>query len=298
MRSLGDGKTPLVAVILASVINVALDFLFVGGFKMGVDGAAAATVFSQLFAFLYCLWRLRRIPELHLEKRDFRFDRAMVRELLRLASPLAFRDAATAVGGLIVQSVINSYGMLFVAGMTGTEKYFGFMQMIAGALDGAFATFSAQNFGSGNLRRIREGMRKVCITAVVSAVASGLLFVLFGKPLLRLLVTGTPEDVNRMVEVGYSYMLAIAIFLPVLYLLYIYRCALQSLGATFVPMLSGFFELGLRIVSVLLLPVLIGEWGVYIANSLGWLGAFLLLCISYYSVFHKLWAKKQGEGKL
>lgn len=287
LRALGNSKTPLVAVILSSVLNVALDVLFVAVFHWGVAGVAAATVTAQFFSFLYCLRKLFSTPEARVGPRDFIPDGGTLKELLRLGLPLGFRNAVITGGGLFVQSAINRYGKLFVAGTTAAQKYFGFMQLAVGALDGAFATYSAQNYGAGNLPRIQEGMRCARRMALISSVAISGLIVLLGKPLIALLVTGSPQDMAEILEVGWQNLLVIACGLPLLCLLYLYRSGLQGMGSTLVPMLSGFVELGLRIASVLLLPLLIGRWGVYTADALGWVGAALLLCISYYRTYRK-----------
>lgn len=296
LAALGNSRTPLVAVILASVCNVALDIVFVAVFRWGVTGVAAATVTAQLCSFLFCTWKLRTIPELRLSVRDLKVDLEQAKELIRLGAPLGFRNGVISIGGLFVQWKVNSYGTLFVAGITAAQKYFDLMQLVAGALDGAFATYSAQNYGVRNLGRIRGGMKCVRRIALVSAVVTSFLTVLFGRYMIRALVTGAPSEVGEIVQIGYENLLVIAAGLPVLYLLYLYRSGLQGMGNSLVPMLSGFVELGLRLLSVLILPSLIGRWGIYMAYAVGWLGAFLLLCLAYYSVLQK--REKELSGRM
>lgn len=287
LRSLGNSKTPLLAMLLSTAVNIVLDLLFVAGLHTGVEGVAIATVLAQLCAFLFCLEKLRRVEALKLSKTDFRADGATIKELLRLGTPLAFRNAVISLGGLVIQSVINSYGKLFVAGTTAAKKYFDFTQIIVGALDGAFATYSAQNYGKHDFARIRAGMNCALRIALSSAVVIAGIVLLFGRSMVGLLVSGTPEEIAAVTEIGYQHLTAISLCLPPLCLLYLYRSGIQGMGGTLTPMLSGFLELALRIVSVLLLPLLIGQWGVYFADGLGWIGAFLLLMLSYYSTFRK-----------
>ena len=287
LSALGNSRTPLVAVILASVLNVLLDVVFVALFHWGVAGVAAATVTAQLFSFFFCLWKLSSIGEVRLSRRDLRPDRAQVWELLRLGAPLGFRNGIISIGGLFVQRMINSYGTIFVAATAAAMKYFDLMQLVAGALDGAFATYSAQNYGVRDLPRIRAGMKCVRRVALAAAVVTAGLAALFGRQMIGLLVTGTPEEMAQITQIGYENLLVIGAGLIPLYLLYLYRSGLQGMGNALVPMLSGFVELGLRLVSVAFLPLWLGRWGVYMAYAAGWVGAFLLLCLSYYYVLHK-----------
>ena len=287
LSALGDSRTPLVAVILSSVLNVALDAVFIPVFHWGVTGVAASTVTAQIFSLLFCLWKLRGIPEVNLDRGAFKVDRTSRRELIRLGAPMGFRKGVISVGGLFVQWVINGFGILFVAGTSAAQKYLDLLQLVAGALDGAVATYSAQNYGVGNFDRIRRGMSCACKIALVSAVITLGLTVVLGRSMIQWIVTGSPSDMEEVVAIGYENLLVMAAGLPFLYLLYLYRSGLQGMGNSLVPMLSGFIEMGLRLVSVLVLPLFLGRWGIYMAYILGWVGAFLLLCSSYYYVLQK-----------
>lgn len=287
LSALGDSRTPLVAVILSSVLNVALDAVFIPVFHWGVTGVAASTVTAQIFSLLFCLWKLRGIPEVNLDRGAFKVDRTSMRELIRLGAPMGFRNGVISVGGLFVQWVINGFGILFVAGTSAAQKYLDLLQLVAGALDGAVATYSAQNYGVGNFDRIRRGMSCACKIALASAVITLGLTVVLGRSMIQWIVTGSPSDMEEVVAIGYENLLVMAAGLPFLYLLYLYRSGLQGMGNSLVPMLSGFIEMGLRLVSVLVLPLFLGRWGIYMAYILGWVGAFLLLCSSYYYVLQK-----------
>ncbi len=116
LRALGNSRAPLVAVVISSFVNVGLDVVFVALFHWGVAGAASATLLAQTFSCLYCLYKLYRIPYAAPHRRDFRFSALIFRELLRLGTPLGFRNGVIAVGGLFVQWAINGYGTFFVAG--------------------------------------------------------------------------------------------------------------------------------------------------------------------------------------
>ncbi len=286
LRALGDSKTPLYAVLAASVINIALDVLLVLA-GLGVAGVAIATVFSQLCATALCFRALGRVPVLRLSAQDFAPDKRTIGALLRMGGPLAFRNAVICVGGALVQRAINGYGVLFIAGTNATRRYYGLMEVLGAGIEGAAATFVGQNYGAGDVPRIREGMRGARRLAVVGSVTIAALVALLGRQLIGLLVVGTPEEIAAVVDIGYRNLLAAAACLPWLYMLTMHRAALQGMGRAFVPMLSGFVELAMRIVAVLALPPFIGVWGVYLADGIGWIAAAVLLVGTYAAVIGK-----------
>ncbi len=287
LHALGNSRAPVTGSIASCVLNVALDLLFAGVFHWGVAGVAAATVLAQLASCGYCLVQLRAIPQARLSRQDFAAKPALLRELMRLGGPFALRDGVIAIGGLFVQAAINSYGKLFVAGMAAAEKYFGLLNITGNALEGAFSTYAAQNYGAGRMDRMQEGLRCSIRLALISAGIMDVLVLVLGRQLIGLLVSGEPQEVQAITQAGYTYLLVMALLIPLMFLLCLYRSGLQGMGSTFAPTLSGFVELGLRLLSVLLLPGLLGRWAVYLANPLGWLGAMLLLGISYHKVYKK-----------
>lgn len=287
LLSLGNSRAPVVANVASCVLNILLDLIFVGLFHWGVAGVAAATVTAQLCSFLYCFVRLYGIPYMRLGAGDFAFAPSLLRELLRLGGPMALRNGVIAVGGLFVQASINSYGKLFVAGMASAEKFFGLISLTGSGFEGAFATYSAQNYGAGSMSRLKEGLKCSIKLSLAGAVGVAILVVIFGQGLIGLLVAGDPGEMQQITQSGYEYLVVMAFTVPLMFLLCLYRAGLQGMGSTFAPTLSGFVELGLRIGAVLMLPGLLGRWAVYFASPLGWLGAMLLLGISYHRVYRK-----------
>lgn len=285
LRALGNSRAPLTAVVVSCVSNVGLNLLFSAVFGWGVAGVALATTAAQTMSFLCCFVVLCRVPEMHLCRRDFRVDAAAVRQLLRLGVPPALRNAVTSLGGLFVQRQINRYGTLFVAGVAASYKYFDLMNIVSGGLEGAVATFSAQNYGAGDLPRVRSGVRTSAVVGLASSVVTGLTIILLRRWLIGLLVTGSEADMAAILESGSQSLLAMALFLPALYLLFVYRAGIQGMGNALIPTLSGFTELAVRIAAVLTLPALIGVWGIHFAMPLGWAAAWVLLNLSYYVIY-------------
>ena len=282
LRALGDSKTPLYAVAVATLVNIALDLLLVMGMHWGIGGAAAATVFSQTVATVYCFWNVRKITILKLTKADFKPSRAMAGTLLRLGSPVALQNAIISVGGMVVQSVVNRYGMLFIAGFTATNKLYGILEIAATSYGYAVTSYVGQNLGARLLARIKRGMRSATLIAFITSVAIGAAMLAFGKLFLGLFISGTPEEVEASMAIAYHYLAIMSIALPVLYMLHIYRSALMGLGDTVIPMVSGFVEMVFRIGIAVFLPLLIGQEGIYYAEVGAWTGAAALLVAGYF----------------
>jgi len=287
LRGMGDSKTPLQAMIIASLMNIALDVLLVAVIPLGIAGVGIATLLSQTAACLYCLRRLRRVPQARLSRADFAWDPASARGLLRLGAPLGLRNCVISVGGLAVQYAMNGYDTVFVAGVTASRRLNDLLWIVGSALDGALATFVAQNYGARQLSRIRSGVTIGRNMLLAAAAAILVLALVFGRALLGLFFSGEAELVGEVLEVAQRQLLVTTLGVPVLYMLFMYRSALQGLGNAVIPMLSGFLELGLRLVCVLLLPWLLGEWSVYLADAAGWAVAAPLLYIAYRIVFKR-----------
>lgn len=295
LRSLGDGKSPLYAMIAASLVNITLDILFVAFFHWGVAGAAAATLIGQSCSCVFCFFRLRRIEALHLSRADFTFSRKLYVRLLRLGSPLALQNAVISVGGMILQSVVNGMGVLFIAGYTATNKLYGMLEIAATSFGYATTTYVGQNLGAGRVDRIRAGLRASLAMCVIAAAVIGGMMLLFGRTVLAMFITGSPEEVAQSLAIAYEFLSIMSVCLPILYVLYVYRSALQGLGDTLMPMLSGFAEFLMRTSSAILLPGLIGYQGIFWAEVLAWAGADVILIISYYRRFARLSARGMQE---
>ena len=288
LRALGDSKTPLYAMIIASVLNVALDLLFILVFHWGIAGAVIATVMAQLFAALYCLRAVLRVRIIQLEKSYFLPEGFLARRLLGLGVPIAAQNMVIAVGGMVVQTVVNRYGVLFVAGLTATNKLYGVLEIAASSLGFAATTYVGQNLGAGLLPRIKKGMRSATwIALLISALITGIVFLL-GRGMVGLFISGAPEEVAFSTDVAVYYLRVMATFLAVLYMLHVYRSALMGLGDTLTPMLSGVMEFIMRISVALILPALMGSDGIYYAEVAAWMGAAVILVSTYFVKFNKL----------
>ena len=277
LRSLGDGKSPLYAMIIAAFLNIGLDLVFVLVFHWGVAGAAGATLIAQAVSGLYCLWKIRKIDFMTLDQHDFALTGALSRRLLGLGSPIAAQNAIIALGGMIIQAVVNGYGVAFIGGFTATNKLYGILEIAATSYGYAMITYVGQNLGAGNHWRIRTG---ICVASVVALITSAVIaavMLVFGRTIIASFLSGTPEEVSQALEVGYRYLTYMSLMLPVLYILHVSRSALQGMENTVLPMVSGIAEFIMRTGGVLLLPMVMGAEGIFAAEVLAWLGADLIL---------------------
>lgn len=288
LRAMGDSRTPLYAMLVASVVNIGLDLLFVMGFHWGIPGAAAATVIAQGCSCLFCLAVLRRMSVLRMTKTDWHPDGSLCRRLFQLGLPMAFQNTVIAVGGLVIQFVINGFGFLFVAGFTATNKLYGLLELAATSFGFSMATYAGQNLGAKKYRRICEGMRSALKMAVATSVIISAAMIAFGKPVLLLFISGEPGEVAQVLDIAYTYLFIMCCLLSVLYLLHLYRSALQGMGDTVIPMVSGIAELTMRIGCALLLPIWLGQYGIYFAEIAAWAGAVVILVTFYYIRIHHL----------
>jgi len=287
LRSLGDGRTPLLAMIAAAVVNILLDLLFVLVFGFGIGGAAAATLIAQLFSSLFCLYRIRRIEVLSLCPADFCLQGHLPAKLLMLGFPMAFQNAVISVGGMIVQFVVNGFGVIFIAGFTATNKLYGVLEVAATSYGYSMITYAGQNLGAGKITRIRKGMRAALTISLVTSALIAAVMLLFGRAILSGFISGTPQEFELTLQVAYRYLAVMSTFLPILYILHVTRSTIQGMGNTVLPMVSGIAEFIMRAASAILLPAVVGESGIFYAEIMAWAGADLILVISYFVVIKK-----------
>ena len=288
LRSLGDGQTPLHAMIVAAATNIFLDLLFVLVLGFGIAGPAIATLIAQLISSLFCLYHIRKIDILTLQKADFRPSGRLPLRLLMLGFPMAFQNAIISVGGMIVQFVVNGFGVLFIAGFTATNKLYGVLEVAATSYGYAMVTYTGQNLGAKKTDRIRKGVKSAILIALLTSLFIALLMLFFGKEILSWFISGTPEEFEQTLQIAYYYLAVMSICLPILYILHITRSAIQGMGNTILPLVSGIAEFVMRAVTAVFLPMLIGEHGIFYAEIMAWTGAVVILIISYFIVIRKM----------
>lgn len=284
LRSLGDSKTPLHAMIVASITNIVLDLIFVLVFHWGIAGAAIATLLAQLLSSVYCFYFIARIEVLKISHDELVMEKEICEKLLFLGFPVAFQNTVIFIGGMIVQSVVNSFGVIFIAGFTATNKLYGLLESAATSYGYSMSTYAGQNLGAGNIKRIRKGVRSAVLIALVTSFTISIIMLFLGRNILTWFLSGDPSQTQAALEIAYHYLAIMSLFLSTLYLLYIIRSTLQGTGDTLMPFLSGIAEFVMRVGAALILPRFLGQEGIFYAEILAWTGADVILLSAY--VFH------------
>lgn len=281
LRVLGNSRTPLIAMTVSSIINIVLDLIFVFVFNFGITGAAAATVIAQAVAFLLCFFPLTRMHLLRMQKDEIRIEKRIFMEELKMSLPMGLQNAITAIGGVFVQSAINGFGIIFIAGFTAANKLYGLLEIAASSYGYAVVTYTSQNVGAGKIDRVKKGIKSASLIGIVTAYMMSMIMILFGKRILLSFLTGEAQTIAEMVAIGYRFLLILAVFFPLLYLLYIIRSCVQGLGNAILPMVSSGVQLAMRLGCAFLLTRLMGQDGVFWGEIFAWIGADILLFFSY-----------------
>ncbi len=289
LRAVGDSKTPLVAIAIAAVTNIALDYVTVMVLDKGIAGAAVATLIAQCLSGSICLIRIFRTPQLRFDKGDMRPQRESIQNLLRLGAPSAFKNLMVAAGGMAVMMVVNQGTTAFIAGVTATNKLYGLLEIAALSYGYAVITYVGQNYGAMRLDRIKSGMKSATVLALATSVVIAAVMVVLGQPIVSLFISAdTPEETAAACKVAYQYLCVMAGGLPVLYMLYLLLSALQGLGDAVRPMVSGFMELAMRVSVALIVGLAGGETGIFAAEIAAWVGA------TVYLLYHFIKRMKKG----
>jgi len=234
LRGMGDSISPLIFLIVACVLNIFLDILFVARFGMTADGVALATVIAQGVSAVLCLWRLSHMGDsLKLTRGSLVPDREMTRETVRLGLPSGLTQAIFSMAAIVVQALTNSFGPVVMACSVVVMRVDGFAMMPNFTFGMAMTTFVGQNVGARRLDRVHEGVREGIRAGLVISVVLVAAILLFGRNLMELF---TREDEKDVVELGVH-------MLRILALGYIAMAVTQSLsgvmrgaGDTMTPM--------------------------------------------------------------
>lgn len=250
LRALGDAKRPFWYLVVCCLVNVILDFVLIMYFRMGVAGAAAATVIAQGISAVLVTVRLIRFREAcDFSFRKLRIHGNMLKRELLLGLPGGTQAAMYSISNIIVTAAINGFGELTVASWTAYGKFDGLFWMISGAMGVTITTFVGQNFGAGRMDRIHNGVRVMNWAYVVTAIAMSTFVIILREPLFRVFVQS-----REAVEVGCRMLLIISPFYIVNIFIENYSGALRGVGDTVMPMLFSVF--GICVFRILYLGLL------------------------------------------
>ncbi len=286
LRALGDSRTPVIFLVLASLVNIALDLLLMLVFRMDVAGAAVATAVSQLLSGIGCVAvMVRSFPILRFTREDRRFSLPLARQMMGVGLPMGLQFSITAIGSVMAQWSVNGLGVDAVAAVSAAGKISGFFACVFDALSSTMATFAGQNVGARKLDRIRQGLRSAAVLGIGYCLAALAVAVLAGRTLLGLFVDAGETEVMAL---GYRFLVINAAFYIPLLFVNIVRLSIQGMGFTRVAMFAGLLEMIARTaVAVYLVPVL-GFTGASLANPAAWIMADLFLIPCYFRTMRNL----------
>lgn len=282
LRSLGDSRTPLKAIVVSSVMNIGLNSVFIFICHLGVGSVAVATIISQIFSGAICFHKLRKTECIALSKTDFVPDKAMYGVLLKNGVPMAFMNSITAVGCIVVQYFVNGLGVAFTSAYSACSKYLNMFMQPAATAGLAMSSYTSQNYGAKRFDRIISGL-KVCLgISAVTYVIFGSMMVFLPRQLASIILNGS-EQIGHAVQ----FLPLCGIMIFAVDILFVIRNGVQGMGFPFVPMLSGIAEMLLRIGAIILLTDLIGFRATAMAEIFAWIGALIINAAAFIVVFNR-----------
>lgn len=280
LRALGDSKTPLYFLIVSSVLNIILDLVLIINFKMGVAGAAYATVISQGVSALLCvIYTYKKYKILRLKKEDFKVKKKYYRKHLKVGIPMALQFSITAIGIMTVQSAINIFGSTVIASYAAASKVLQLVMQPATTLGVTMATYCGQNIGAKRYDRIKLGVKKCVQISIITSLISAMVLIFLGKYFVMIFVSNPDAEILSYAQ---QVLNISAIFFIPLGLIFVYRNALQGIGDSFIPMMAGVYELVARAVVAFTLPKVLEFMGICLADPVAWFAAVIPLAYTYY----------------
>lgn len=291
LRALGDSKTPLYAIIAATIINIVLDLLFVIVFHWDVAGVAWATVISQGVSFVGLFIYLNKTHAvLKIKLSDIHFDGELFKQSLKLGLPNGIQQMLVAAGMMVVSSIVNGFGTVTVAGFTAASKLDAFAAMPAMNISQALSTFTGQNIGAGKIERVKGGFRAGFFMSLAISLTIGFIVIVFGRPLLMIFTNDLP-----VIDVGVRYLVIVGASYALFSTMFVTNGVLRGAGSAFIPMINTILALWvIRVPVALSLAPILGSDGIWWSLPAGW-AMGTVFSVSYY--FSGRWKNKSVVKK-
>lgn len=281
LRSTGDSKTPFVAVVISSAVNVGCNLLFVLVFGLGVAGVALGTVISQfLSAIVCCAAIVKNKKALHLDGFELKLDRRALFIIAKNGIPSAIQSSLICVGGLSVQGIVNSFGTATIAAYTAVQRIDGIAIQVVVAISSALSVFTGQNVGAGKWERIPKALRSTLLLMMACCAAIAMSVLFFGKYMLMIFLN--PETSSGAILLGRQYLCVIGIAYMIAGVMNSYLNVIRGAGDVNASLFAGIAEVLSRIFFALLLSHFFSTWGIWFATPLSWLCGCIIPVVRYY----------------
>lgn len=293
LRAVGNSRTPLYFLIIASALNIFLDLLFIMVFRWDVAGAALATVLAQGVAGFICLVYMRKkFAVLKINREDWKIEKYHLTQLCRDGIPMGLQFSITAVGAVVLQVAVNGLGSLIVAVTTTAQRISMFFFTPFEALGSTMATFTGQNTGARQFERLKKGVYYSCLIGIIYSLLAFGFMKLFGIQLGKLFIGADNPEILEMIQ---YFLLFLTGFYAFVALVHIIRLSIQGMGFGGIAMFAGIFEMVARGVFGLLVVPTFGFTAVCLASPAAWVLADLFLVPAFFYCLNKL--KKQKTCK-
>ena len=294
LRALGDSKSPIIFLAISSAINIGLDLLLIIVFRMGVDGAALATVVSQgVSGVISIIYIQKKFDILAMEKGDWKLERHLAGKLTGVGIPMGLQYSITGIGSVILQTAVNGLGSIYVASMTAGSKINIFLACPFDALGQTMAPYAGQNIGARKLDRVGKGLRAACI---IGFIVSGLMVIvvkLFGDQLTMLFLD---EKDPVIMQNSTQFLIIVSAFYCLLTLVNTVRFTIQGMGFSSLAIIAGVMEMIARGIAGMLLVPAFGYLGACYSSPLAWLLADAFLIPAFFLCKRKV-ARQLEVGK-
>ncbi|MDD3278063.1 MAG: MATE family efflux transporter [Lachnospiraceae bacterium] len=287
IRSFGDSKTPLYFTIISSFLNIVLDLVSILVLHMTVVGPALATVISQGFSSaLNLLYIRKKCDLLRMEREEWKPDGAYMKILCSMGIPMGLQHSITAVGSVVIQTSVNTFGAASIAAVTAANRVNMLVCTPFDALATTMSTYSGQNMGAKKVDRIHAGVRVSLILGSVYAAASFLILSVWGRDITRLFVSASETEI---LDKAHQFLVINSLFFILLLVVNVLRLSIQGMGFTGVAMFAGVCEMAARILAAFVMVPLFGYTAVCFANPLAWICADLFLILTYVRITRNLY---------
>ncbi len=296
LRSIGDSKTPLYFLMIATVINIVLDLVFVRSFGLAAMGVAIATIIAQAVSAVLCIIYIYfKVPVLRPRPGDFKIKPDEIKKMLKYGIPTAIQNSFVSIGMILVQGLVNSFGTVFMASYTAATKVDAFAMMPLLNISLAMSTFTGQNIGVGNIKRITKAVKTILLGVVGFTVVMGLLIMMFGPTLITIFIDPTDPNAAQIIAYGTEFLQTVAFMYILFGISQALLGVLRGAGDVNFTLISSSTVIFVRAPAAYILAATALDYkGVFYAVGIGWLSAMLLHLFRYLS---GAWKTKSVFGK-